>query len=83
MDIRSSQDGPLATTKVFSLQPPGDPPLAEFDLISYLGIHSKTLLVLGQRKNVILLIRPNSPRVFEFFHAQMIKCLSGVRLAKV
>ena len=42
MDVRGGHHRPVASAVVVLVQPPGDPPLASFDLFSYLGIHSKT-----------------------------------------
>ena len=42
VDVRGGHDRLVAPAVVVLVQPAGDPPLASFDLSSYLGIHSKT-----------------------------------------
>ncbi len=49
MDVRGGHHGPVASPVVVLVQSSRDPPLASFDLFSYLGVHSKTsvLRVMG------------------------------------
>src|SRR6516164_8626978 len=46
-----------------------DPFLATSQLLPYRGVHSKTLLVLGEWTLSQSIKRRCTPRVFEFFHA--------------
>jgi hypothetical protein len=48
MDVRGGHHRLLAPSIVCFVQPLGDPPLASFDLFSYLGVHSKTLRASGK-----------------------------------
>ena len=67
MDVGGGHDGPVTSAVVVFVQPPGDPPLALFDLFSYLGVHSKTSVRGVKGFGNIPLKRPRTPKVFEFF----------------
>ena len=68
MDVRGGHDGPIASAVVVLVQSSGDPPLASFDLFSYLGVHSKTSVIRNRGRCFSSSIRPKTPKVFEFFH---------------
>ena len=64
------------------VQPPGDPPLASFDLLSYLGIHSKTSVPWVKGLLLIPLNTPENAEGFRVFSSNDPSEPFGVRLAK-
>ena len=81
VDVRGGHDRPVATPVVVLVQPSGDPPLASFDLFSYLGIHSKTSVrgVDGFRTHPL---NPAKRRRFSSFSCTNPSEPFGVRLVK-
>jgi hypothetical protein len=81
VDVRGGHHGPVAASVVVLIQPPCDPPLASFELFSYLGIHSKTSVVRGNGLRLHPL-NPGKRREFSSFLFTNPSEPFGVRLAK-
>jgi len=81
MDVRGSHDGPVTPSVIVLVQALYDPPLASFDLFSYLGVHSKTS-VLRNGDVVVILNTSENAEGFRDFYPPTQADIEGFRLAK-